>query len=389
MTPAAVTVAATTDVCDAVREARVTRRPLRIIGAGTWLHAGRPVRHDAQPLSLGALTGITDYTPGDLTLTARAATSLGEIEAATHAEGQWLALDPFGTETGTIGATIATASAGPLAHAFGHPRDITLGVEFVTGEGAVVRGGGRVVKNVAGFDLTRLVTGAWGTLGVLTEVTVRLRARPEADETVVVVVPEARDLAALARRLNAPPFPAMAAAAVELLNPPLARHLAMDGDEAMLLVRLMGHAALVRAQRAALAAAADVTDAPSDVWYWLRACEPTRAAVVRFSSPVTRLADTWAHATAFAAHFPRAMIHASPRRGVVRCIIPEPEPMALATAFTRHPFAGTTIVERLPASLWGTVVRSPIRDRLSRGVRRAFDPDHLLNPGILGETSSV
>ena len=126
--------------------------------------------------------------PGDLTLTARAGTTLAEIERATAAERQLLALDPYGTARGTIGATIATASAGPLAHAFGTPRDLVLGLEFVTGDGAVIRAGGRVVKNVAGFDLTRLLTGAWGTLGVITEVSVRLRALPEMEESVALAV---------------------------------------------------------------------------------------------------------------------------------------------------------------------------------------------------------
>ena len=102
--------------------------------------------------------------------------------SVTSAEGQWLALDPFGARTGTLGATIATGSSGPLAHAFGTPRDNVLGLEVVTGTGDIVRAGGRVVKNVAGFDLTRLFTGAWGTLAVITEATVRLRARPERDE---------------------------------------------------------------------------------------------------------------------------------------------------------------------------------------------------------------
>ena len=132
---------------------------------------------------LRELSGITEYVPGDLTLTARAGTTLGEIRDATAAHGQWLALDPYGADEGTIGATIATASAGPLSTFFGGPRDLVLGVEFVTGDGVVARGGGRVVKNVAGFDLTRLITGSWGTLGVVTEVTLRLHARPRGDET--------------------------------------------------------------------------------------------------------------------------------------------------------------------------------------------------------------
>ena len=106
----------------------------------------------------------------------------------TRAEGQWLALDPFGSAHGTLGATIATGSAGPLAHAFGTPRDNVLGIEAVTGTGEIVRAGGRVVKNVAGFDLTRLFTGAWGTLAVITEATVRLRALPERDQTIALAL---------------------------------------------------------------------------------------------------------------------------------------------------------------------------------------------------------
>jgi glycolate oxidase FAD binding subunit len=376
------------DVREIVRQAIATRQPLRIAGAGTWLAAGRPVRYGANPLSVAQLSGIVEYTPGDLTLTARAGTALGEIDVATRPQGQWLALDPFGGESGTIGATIATASVGPLAHAFGHPRDVTVGIEFVTGGGETVRAGGRVVKNVAGFDLTRLVTGAWGTLGVITEVTVRLRARPETDETVAVAVPDARNAASLARWLAGEPFPALTASAFELLNVPLARHLALPGSDAVLLIRLTGNGELVRAQRAALDAAGDTASVPPDVWYWLRACEPTDAAVVRFSSAATRIAETWAYASAITAHFPRAFVHASPGRGIVRCIFPEPDPMALATAFARHRFAGTTVAERLPGALWGTVARSAVADKLSRGVKRAYDPYGLFNPGILGETPS-
>ena len=95
----------------ATRRARGTT--LRIVGRGTWLDAGRPVQA-TETLSTRELSGITEYVPGDLTLTARAGTTLGEIRDATAAHGQWLALDPYGTDDGTIGATVATGSAGPL-----------------------------------------------------------------------------------------------------------------------------------------------------------------------------------------------------------------------------------------------------------------------------------
>ena len=121
---------------------------LRIAGSGTWLDAGRPVVA-SETISTRELAGIVEYVPGDLTLTARAGTTLAEVRDATSAHGQWLALDPAGTSDGTLGAMVSTASSGPLRTYFGTPRDLVLGVEFITGTGAVARGGGRVVKNVA------------------------------------------------------------------------------------------------------------------------------------------------------------------------------------------------------------------------------------------------
>ena len=156
----------TLSVAAAIRDAHAARTSLRLVGGGTWLDAGRPVHCDAT-LHLSSLRGIVQYEPGDFSLTARAGTTLAEIADVAGRAGQWLTLQPPGSLDGTIGATIATASWGPLASAYGTPRDHLLGCEVVTGIGEVVRAGGRVVKNVAGFDLARLMTGAWGTLGAM------------------------------------------------------------------------------------------------------------------------------------------------------------------------------------------------------------------------------
>ena len=169
-------------VTAAIRDCLASGTALRISGRGTWLDAGRPVRA-GNALSLAEDAGVVSYVPGDLTLTVRAGTTLSEIAGITSERDQWLPLDPYGDPDGTIGATLATASAGPLASSFGSPRDLLLGLEFVNGRGETVRAGGKVVKNVAGFDLSRLLTGSWGTLGVITEVTLRLYARPAADRT--------------------------------------------------------------------------------------------------------------------------------------------------------------------------------------------------------------
>jgi glycolate oxidase FAD binding subunit len=380
------------DVAEAVREAAARGVRLRLVGAGTWLDAGHPVAADAV-LPLGGVTGLVDYVPGDLTLTARAGTPLAVIAEAARAEGQFLPLDPPGAERGTLGATVATASAGPLAHAFGLPRDLVLGAEFVTGAGDVVRAGGRVVKNVAGFDLVRLVTGAWGTLGALTEVSVRLRALPEVDATVAVPLPPAPRLGEWLARLRAAP---LAAWALELVNAPLAERLGLPPAQAggrpagALLARLAGNAPLVAAQRAALAALGDVTDVDPAAWARLRAAEPRTAAVFRTSARPTALAALCATPFSPAAAAVGLLAHATVSRGVVRVILPGdtgfglPRPTAAAGAAPP-----TVVVERLPARLWPTLglqlAPGRARDALSRRVRAAFDPASILNPGVLGE----
>ena len=376
-------------VADALAAARAGSRGdgLRIIGAGSWLGAGRPVTAE-RGLSVARLAGIVDYVPGDFTLTARAGTPLAEIAAVARAERQLLPLDPFGTPSGTIGATVATASAGPLAHAFGPPRDNVLGVETVTGTAGVVRGGGRVVKNVAGFDLTRLFVGAWGTLCVVTEVSIRMRALPAVDETLAVTIDSgggpsaAPAVAALARAVRDGP---LAPLAFEVLNGALAKCLGLDGST-VALIRLAGNGAAVSAQRRALAAIGETTPVSGDVWDRLRNCEPRAAAVFRLSRAPALLAESWALADGIVEPVPGALVHASPGRGVVRCIVPDAAGDALdrvVRAAVRAPV--TCIVERIPTSLWALVPARAAHDRLPRAVKQCYDPMGILNPGILGE----
>lgn len=337
---------------------------MRVVGAGTWLDAGRPVEA-GRVVDLGTMSGLVEYTPGDLTLTARAGTTLADIAAATESKGQWLALDPYGTDAGTIGATIATASAGPLAHAFGRPRDLVLGLEVITGTGAIVHGGGRVVKNVAGFDLTRAMTGSWGTLGIVTKVTVRLHALPAVDETFVIPVGRAwRDSAPVLERLATAPIAPMA---LQLVNRALARSLDLGCDESAILIRIAGNARSAKAQRAALGPAIEF---PSDVWRGLRAADGGGASVFRCSDLPTRVGVIWD-----AVSRGDVMVDASPRRGIVRCIGSDRLPDGI----------GTVIGERLPAAVWQALGPGPASDVLSRDLRAAFDPGRVLNPGIFGD----
>lgn len=371
------TAAVTPDVArivDQVRAARASRTALRLRGRGTWLDAGRPCSATEQ-LDLGALSGIVAYEPGDLTLTARAGTSLAEIARVTAAKGQWLTLDPYGSPDGTLGATMATASAGPLASAFGTPRDHVLGCEYVTGAGDVVRAGGRVVKNVAGFDLTRLVTGAWGTLGAITEVTVRLRARPAFDRTFAVSVDDAEAAWRWLRTTENTPL------AAELVSATLAARLGVGSTA--LLVRLGGNETFMQSAEGDCATLGSMTPMDISVWGTLATAEAPEAIALRFSTRPSRIAPVWEAAARFAEEA-GGFAHATIGRGIVRCVLPATaNSTATLDAFT---VPATVVGERLPRALWDTVARTRPTDALAASARRAFDPDGILNPGILGDT---
>ncbi len=375
----------TAEIAERIRDAAAHGTRLRVIGRGHWLAANRPVQADAT-LPLDGYSGIVDYVPGDFTLTARAGTTLAEIARAARDQGQWLALDPLGSDEGSIGATVATASHGPHATGFGTPRDHLLGLEFVTGAGDVVRGGGRVVKNVAGFDLVRLSTGAWGTLGVITEVTVRLRALPAEQQTLALAVDE--DAPILERLTSGLRGLVTAPLACELLSGVLAARIGLP-ERPVLAVHIGGNAESMRAQRDALAGLEAGAFAPADdaLWTRLRAAGAGAAATWRLSYRPSRFAHTWIEGRESIAPFAGAWMHGSPLRGAVRYAVPtdaaEPgSPERLLRALTQ-PFDGVRIGETLPARAW-SVLPSRAMDRLSRGVRTAFDPRGILNPGILG-----
>jgi glycolate oxidase FAD binding subunit len=369
-------------VVEAIRGARATRTALRVAGRGTWLDAGRPVRADAT-LSLAGLRGVTEYEPGDFSLTARAGTPLSEIADVTARDGQWLTLDPAGSPEGTIGATIATASWGPLASAHGTPRDHLLGCEVVTGVGEVVRAGGRVVKNVAGFDLARLMTGAWGTLGALTEVTVRLRAKPEVDRSLAVALDGSDERACdvAAHWLRSTPYRPLAA---ELCSPAASAGVGLE-RRTLLLVRLGGNDPLVRAAEQEVSALGAASEIESSVWTRLQATEPDGSVALRLGTLPASMGAVWARAvraTDRAGGWSRATL----ARGVVRCVLPPArtaeEIERLRGIMNELHAPGSRIVERAPAPLWSTVPSSVV-DPLSSEVRRTFDPDRVLNPGIL------
>jgi len=374
------------DSVDALRERIVDaanrRVGLRVVGSGTWLDAGRPVRA-TETISTKELTGITEYVPGDLTLTARAGTTLSDIREATREHGQWLAMDPPGLPHSTIGATVATSSAGPLRTYFGSPRDLALGVEFVSGVGVVARGGGRVVKNVAGFDLTRLMTGSWGTLGVITEVTVRLHARPEADESVAIAVDGPAGVGRVRKLLRRLPFTPYAC---EIVNGTLASDLGTIEPTAIF--RLAGNSEGVRSQRQALSELGEVRSVDPTIWAKFAGIEPASAMVFRLSGLPAEIEARWREANEITAECAGTLMHASPSHGTVRCIVPKTDAaIAALKRWFAAPARASRIGERLTTDLWALCSPPPTADQLSAGIKRAFDPNDVLNVGIFGESA--
>jgi glycolate oxidase FAD binding subunit len=366
-------------IAERVRDAHAAGRRLRVRGEGTWLAAGRPVE-SADTISLAGDRGIVEYVPGDLTLTARAGTPMSEIVAATAEQGQWLPLDPWGGDAGTLGATVSTGTAGPYSHAMGLPRDAVLGLEFVNGRGQVIRSGGRVVKNVAGFDLTRLMVGSWGTLGVITEITVRLRACADRTRTLAFAQPESA-LSDLAVRLRALPFTPIAS---ELVNDRLASRLgAGSAGGASLLLRVGGNEKSLRTQIDLLRSFGEVQELDEGVWDSLRTAAPGDAASWRWSRLPTEFGQTWGAAVAATRALDGALIHGNPARGVVRVTATAQSGSDVASVATS--FRGCVTIEQLPRDAWPRVDTVVAADPISRAIRAKFDPAGILNAGILGE----
>jgi glycolate oxidase FAD binding subunit len=173
---------ATPELIERVCDATARGMPLRIVGGDTKRFLGRAV--PGTELNTSGHAGIVCYDPAELVITARAGTPLREVEAALAAQRQRLPFEPpsFG-ESATLGGTVASGLAGPARASFGPLRDYVLGVRILTGDGRVLRFGGEVIKNVAGYDVARIMAGAFGTLGVLLDVSLKVLPCPVASRT--------------------------------------------------------------------------------------------------------------------------------------------------------------------------------------------------------------
>ena len=183
------------DVAAALRRASDTRQAIVIRGAGTKSEWGRPAARIDAVLDMRRMNRILAHEHGDMTATIEAGASLREVNEALAAHGQTLPLDPPFADRATIGGLLATNDSGPLRHRYGTPRDLVIGIRLATTDGVLSKAGGQVVKNVAGYDLSKLITGSFGSLAAIVSATFKLAPLPAASKTMTMGV---RDLAALA-----------------------------------------------------------------------------------------------------------------------------------------------------------------------------------------------
>lgn len=225
----------TQDLCALIAEAGADGTKLELRGGGSKVDFGAP--REAKIVSLSALAGVVDYDPAELVLTVRPATPLAEVQALVASEGQMLAFEPYGDAGATIGGTVAAGVAGSRRITAGSARDHLLGFTAVSGRGESFVAGAKVVKNVTGYDLPKLMAGSWGRIGVMTELTLKVLPSPR------------RTVTLTAQGLTAEAAHALMAAALgSYADVSAAAHL----ERGLTLLRVAGFAPSVEARCAAL-----------------------------------------------------------------------------------------------------------------------------------------
>src|SRR5437867_10661307 len=187
------------EVAAALRHAADARQSIIIRGAGTKLGWGREPGPVDAILDMRGLNRVLEHQYGDMTATIEAGATLGDVNRALAQHGQWLPLDPPRADEATIGGILATNDSGPLRHRYGTPRDLVIGIQLATTDGVLSQAGGRVVKNVAGYDLGKLITGSFGSLAAIVSATFKLSPLPAASNTLWLDVPDAAALARVVR----------------------------------------------------------------------------------------------------------------------------------------------------------------------------------------------
>ncbi len=358
--------------------------PLHIIGGGTR-DIGQP--QTGQVLCTTAMTGIQLYEPGALTLVVRAGTPVSAVETLLADQRQRLAFEPMDHRvllatqgTPTIGGVVAANVSGPRRIQVGAARDVTLGVRFVDGRGQVLKSGGRVMKNVTGYDLVKLLAGSWGTLGVISEISLKVQAIPETEATLLTKGLSARDgVAALSAGLRSP-FDITGAAHV-------------GGGATMLRLEGLSGSVAYRAARLRAGACAgwDLVEGPASADLWrdirdVRHFAGSEKPVWRLSLKPTdgpKVTDALAQAG-----LDHQALYDWGGGLVWLQVSDEPDAGAALIRQTVAAHGGHATLVRAPEDIRNEIAvfqtQPTVLATITRQIQQKFDPRGILNPGLMG-----
>jgi len=374
-------------------------------GGGTKMGIGAPPPRLGVVLMLKRMNRLLEHEPGDLTATVETGITLSALQGELGKRGQWLSLDPAHADKATLGGVLSSNAAGPRRHLYGSCRDLLIGVTVITAAGATVKGGGKVVKNVAGYDLPKLFIGAFGTLGVIVEATVKLRPRPDVDRLVIARFARLKEAGAAARAVMASD---LLPSALDLLDGEALRALGQGrGDGAALLLGIDGILEQVEWQCAeverllrpqALVDARVLDGDERDATWHARSglghgAFPDTAAVMRWTVLPAQVADVMEQGAAVAQRAGLgAALAAHAGVGVVEAVLARAgfaDAAAVVGVLNEwrtlvRAAGGQALIESAPLAV---KVAVPVWDdpgpslRIMQRIKSQLDPNGLLNPG--------
>lgn len=381
---------------ETVRQCAADRLPFAPIGSGSKFSWGNGLALDALMLvSTAKLDQMIDHAVGDLTVTVQAGMRFGELQTQLKKAGQFVAIDPSYEDRATVGGIVATGDSGALRHRYNSVRDMVLGVELVRSDGERVKAGGRVVKNVAGYDLMKLLTGSYGTLGIMTQVTLRLYPLQESSQTVFL----SGEASAVARVMQALLNSGLTPTAIDLLSATVCEPLDLSAAMGLsmgLLVRFQGLAESVTEQvkrLMALGQSQELTTAvplaEDQLWQCLGQVLTREASADRVLCKwAVRSAETVATLSYLQEKFPdaSARFHVGGGLGQVQFPSMTAADVLGVRSFVEARGGFLTVLEapdELKASLdvWGYQGNGL---GWMRSIKQQFDPQGLLSPGRLG-----
>jgi glycolate oxidase FAD binding subunit len=358
-----------------VKQARTAGQGIYPVGGRTTLDVGIPPSKPGFAIDTTALNQVIDYPARDMTITAQAGITLAALQAELAREGQYLPIDVAHPEKATLGGAIALNQSGPRRYGNGTLRDYVIGISFVIDDGVEVKAGGRVVKNVAGYDLMKLQIGAVGTLGIVSQVTLKVKPRPEASAAVAFGC-AGESLAAVLDVVHASKSRPVV---VEVLSAPVWRMINASpaaGSEWMIAVGFEEKAATVQWQQAALLGelkavpARDVSEIDDAAALWSTITALQLRSESRFIWKASVLPSRVAEELR---KLPGTIIHAHALNGVM-------------WLHDIEDFPGEAIIRRCPLDrkntlrVWG---KPAAAWEMMRHIKKTLDPDNVFNPGRL------